>query len=131
MRSAGTCSRAAHPGPLAASTARPWTNWYVRRSRRRFWDPARTDAGKDKWSAYLTLHECLVTLARVLAPFTPFIAEELWRNLVAGTDAAESVHLAEYPEPDTEAADPELDEAMRIARHIVSLGRTVRSQAAV
>ncbi|HZA27406.1 MAG TPA: isoleucine--tRNA ligase [Actinomycetota bacterium] len=107
------------------------SNWYVRRSRRRFWDPARTDAGKDKWSAYLTLHECLVTLARVLAPFTPFIAEELWRNLVAGTDAAESVHLAEYPEPDTEAADPELDEAMRIARHIVSLGRTVRSQAAV
>jgi isoleucyl-tRNA synthetase len=107
------------------------SNWYVRRSRRRFWDPARTDAGADKWSAYLTLHECLVTVARLLAPFTPFIAEELWRNLASGSDAVESVHLAEYPEPDAAARDPRLDEAMRTARHVVSLGRTVRNQAKV
>jgi isoleucyl-tRNA synthetase len=108
------------------------SNWYVRRSRRRFWDPARTDAGRDKWSAYLTLHECLVTLSRLLAPFTPFIAEELWRNLAAGRDSApESVHLADYPEFDAGAVDPQLDEAMRTARHIVSLGRTVRNEAGV
>jgi isoleucyl-tRNA synthetase len=107
------------------------SNWYVRRSRRRFWDPARTESSEEKWSAYLTLHECLLTIARVLAPFTPFIADELWRNLVSGTDAVESVHLAEYPEPDTAAADPDLDEAMRTARHVVSLGRSIRNQAKV
>jgi isoleucyl-tRNA synthetase len=106
------------------------SNWYVRRSRRRFWDPARTDAGAEKWSAYLTLHHCLVTLARVLAPFTPFMADELWRNL-ASDGAPESVHLADYPEPDPLAEDPQLDEAMRTARHVVSLGRTIRNQARV
>jgi isoleucyl-tRNA synthetase len=105
------------------------SNWYVRRSRRRFWDPAQTESGAPKWSAYLTLHECLVTLARLLAPFTPFVAEELWRNLASGSDAPESVHLAEYPAPDAAAADPELDRAMRLARHVVSLGRTIRNQA--
>jgi isoleucyl-tRNA synthetase len=107
------------------------SNWYVRRSRRRFWDPTRTDAGAEKWSAYLTLYDCLVTLARILAPFTPFIADELWRNLTADGGAPESVHLAEYPEPDPLAEDPQLDEAMRTARHVVSLGRTIRNQAGV
>jgi isoleucyl-tRNA synthetase len=108
------------------------SNWYVRRSRRRFWDPGGEDAEEGKWSAFVTLHECLVTLSRLLAPFTPFIAEELWRNLAAEDDSApESVHLASYPEPDPTLSDPQLDTAMRTARHIVSLGRTARNEGGV
>ncbi len=105
------------------------SNWYVRRGRRRFWDPARADAaGEDKWAAYLTLHECLSTVARLLAPFTPFITEELWRNLRTDADP-ESVHLADYPAPEDGALDEPLDEGMRAAREIVELGRRVRSDA--
>jgi isoleucyl-tRNA synthetase len=110
------------------------SNWYVRRSRRRFWDPAGGSEGaaRDKACAYRTLHECLTELARLLAPFTPFVAEEVWGNLAAGRlGEPESVHLADYPEPDPEAADERLDAAMKAARDIVSLGRMVRSQAKV
>jgi len=82
----------------------------------------------DKASAYRTLHECLVTASAMLAPFTPFVTEELWSNLAAGRDGApSSVHLADYPEPDLAAVDPALDQAMRAARAIVSLGRTART----
>ena len=68
------------------------SNWYVRRSRRRFW---KSEADADKIAAYLTLNECLVTVAKLLAPFTPFLAEELYQNLVAerSPEAPESVHL--------------------------------------
>jgi isoleucyl-tRNA synthetase len=105
------------------------SNWYVRRARRRFWSSDRTGAARmDKDAAYLTLHRCLVTLTHVLAPFTPFVTEELWSNLAAGRDGApESVHLADYPEPDHSAVDPALDQAMAAARDIVSLGRTART----
>jgi len=73
------------------------SNWYVRRARRRFWDPEGA-GGTDTRAAFLTLHECLVSLAGLLAPFTPFVAEELWRNLAAGRDGApDSVHLTSYP----------------------------------
>jgi isoleucyl-tRNA synthetase len=122
------------------------SNWYVRRSRRRFWDPARSTAasvgrgepgdarsGDDKLAAYATLSETLVTLAGLLAPFTPFVADELYGNLVAPDQLAApaSVHLTDYPAADPAAIDPDLDEAMATARALVSLGRTVRSDAKV
>jgi isoleucyl-tRNA synthetase len=109
------------------------SNWYVRRARRRFWDPASDDGpADDKAAAHLTLHECLTTLALLLAPFTPFISEELWQNLSAGRDGApESAHLADYPAPMPERVDPDLDRAMEAARDVVSLGRTVRNNAKV
>jgi isoleucyl-tRNA synthetase len=98
----------------------------VRRTRRRFWNPS-GEAGTDTAAAFHTLHGCLVTLATLLAPFTPFVAEELWRNLAAGREGRpESVHLADYPLPDDPSSDPQLDQAMVGARAIVALGRTVR-----
>jgi isoleucyl-tRNA synthetase len=110
------------------------SNWWVRRSRRRFWDPAgtRTD-DLAKRSAYATLYEVLTTLARLMAPFTPFIAEDLWRGLVAETDpsAPESVHLADYPRSDPSRLDPGLEEAMDAIRQIVALGRAARTEAKV
>lgn len=103
------------------------SNWYVRRSRTRFWAPG---LEADKVDAYVTLHECLTTLARLTAPFTPFFAEELWQNLVRGAGlpgAADSVHLADFPEPASDLADPRLAEEMRALREIVSLGLAVRT----
>ncbi len=102
------------------------SNWYVRRSRRRFWNPG--GAGDhDPLSAFHTLYECLSTVSALLAPFTPFIAEALWMNLAAGRDdAPDSVHLADYPAADHDARDEDLEAAMRTARTIVGLGRTVR-----
>jgi len=107
------------------------SNWYVRRARRRFWDPA-DKGGRDTRAAFLTLHECLVTVAQLLAPFTPFVAEALWRNLAARRNGAPvSVHLSDYPHPQAGAVDPLLDEAMQGVRDIVELGRRVRTEAKV
>jgi isoleucyl-tRNA synthetase len=107
------------------------SNWYVRLARRRF-RGAGGRPGHDAGAAHRTLHECLTVLARLLAPMTPFVAEAVWRNLAAGRNGLpESVHLADYPEPDPAAQDPELDRAMDAARTIVSLGRTVRTEARV
>ncbi|MCL6106399.1 MAG: isoleucine--tRNA ligase [Actinobacteria bacterium] len=104
------------------------SNWYVRRSRRRFW---KSEEDRDKISAYLTLHECLVTVAKLLAPFTPFISEEIYRNLVCSVDAAApmSVHLCDFPESDVIFS--ELSERMQLVRRIVNLGRATRNKAAV
>ncbi len=102
------------------------SNWYVRRSRRRFWDPS-GGGGRDTETAFATLHECLVTVAQLLAPFTPFVAEELWRNLAAGRDGMpDSVHLSDFPAVHEAAIDPGLDESMASARELVELGRRVR-----
>ena len=102
------------------------SNWYVRRARRRFWNPG-ADASPDADSAFHTLYECLVTVATLLAPFTPFVADELWRNLAAGRGGRpDSVHLADYPDPDPSAVDGPLDAAMAGARAVVALGRTIR-----
>jgi isoleucyl-tRNA synthetase len=102
------------------------SNWYVRRSRRRFWNPGGS-AGEDARAAYHTLYECLTTVATLLAPFTPFVAEELWRNLAAGREGRPiSVHLAEYPEADDAAVDATLDAAMEVGRTVVELGRRIR-----
>jgi isoleucyl-tRNA synthetase len=103
------------------------SNWYVRRSRRRFWNPG-GEAGEDATAAFHTLYQCLVTVSALLAPFTPFIADVMWRNLAAGRDGrSDSVHLADYPAVDEAAIDRELDEAMSAARVIVQLGRGVRT----
>ncbi|HSD49619.1 MAG TPA: isoleucine--tRNA ligase [Actinomycetota bacterium] len=107
------------------------SNWYVRRARRRFWDPEGT-GGRDTRAAFHTLHECLTTVARMLAPFTPFVAEELWRNLAASRlGAPDSVHLTDYPEGDADRLDARLDDAMAVARQVVELGRRVRTETRV
>ena len=107
------------------------SNWYVRRARRRFWDPGAA-GGDDSLAAFRTLHDCLVTVARLLAPFTPFVAEELWRNLAAGRDGGpDSVHLSDYPDARPHQRDPDLDAAMANARAIVELGRRVRTETKV
>ncbi len=104
------------------------SNWYVRRSRRRFWNPGGA-GGPDSVAAFHTLHECLVTVATLLAPFTPFVAEEIWSNLAAGgAGAPDSVHLADYPHVHEAAVDPGLDEATTLARQIVELGRRIRTE---
>ncbi len=112
------------------------SNWYVRRSRRRFWDPERTGRGAgagDKAAAYATLHEALVTIARLMAPIAPFLSETIYRTLVSDLDRATpaSVHLTDYPQADRSAMDPALEEAMATARAAVSLGRQVRTDARI
>ena len=106
------------------------SNWYVRRSRRRFW---KSENDQDKASAYATLYRCLVTLAHLMAPFTPFLAEEMYQNLVRSVDsqAPESVHLADWPVADEAQIDQALSEAMRLAMKVASLGRAARQKAGV
>ncbi|MBA2427708.1 MAG: isoleucine--tRNA ligase [Actinobacteria bacterium] len=105
------------------------SNWYVRRSRRRFW---RSSEDADTRSAFLTLWECLVTVAKLAAPYTPFVAEEIFSNLAA-VDPREpdSVHLALWPEPDDLRADDGLRARMALARRLVTLGRSARTDAKV
>ena len=104
------------------------SNWYVRRSRRRFW---KSENDNDKLAAYDTLYTCLTTLAYLLAPFTPFVAEELYQNLVRSVDKAapESVHLAAYPNSDVAAMDPVLSQDTHLVMRMVSLGRAARNKA--
>ena len=104
------------------------SNWYVRRSRRRFWRSEEGDA--DKLSGYLTLHTCLVTVAKLMAPLAPFVAEEIYQNLVCTVDpeAPDSVHLADYPVADESLVDADLMEATRLAMRISSMGRAARSK---
>jgi len=101
------------------------SNWYVRRSRRRFWDAEAT--------ALATLHECLDTLTRLLAPLVPFVTERVWQAVVAATDttAPDSVHLAPWPASRAERIDLHLAEQMILARKVVELGRTTRTEAAL
>ncbi len=102
------------------------SNWYVRRSRDRFWAEG---ASSDKDAAFATLFEVLVDLARLLAPFTPFLAETLFQNLARRErdDAPASVHLASYPAPDDARQDEKLRADMEAARSIVALGARVRA----
>ncbi len=105
------------------------SNWYVRRSRDRFWSGDTRDV--NKLDAYWTLYECLLTLAKLIAPFTPFIAESLWRNLAGtfGAAALESVHLCDYPVADEKLIDETLSKRMGLLREIASLGRAARTEA--
>ncbi|MGH7818630.1 MAG: class I tRNA ligase family protein, partial [Candidatus Binatia bacterium] len=103
------------------------SNWYVRRSRRRFW---KGGAGADKLSAYHTLHEVLVTLSKLLAPITPFVAEAIYRNLSGGRpDAPASVHHCDYPAVAPELCDPVLCDDMDRAVRVVAIGLALRNEA--
>ncbi len=106
------------------------SNWYVRRARRRFWASEWTE---DKRAAFHTLYEALVALAHLLAPFVPFTAEALYRNLVARVrpDAPESVHLADWPQARKDLVDRLLEERMAAAMQVVQLGRAARKEARI
>ncbi len=121
------------------------SNWYVRRSRDRFW--ASDKRAAEKLDAYWTLYECLVTTTKIVAPFVPFLAETLWQNLAgagvsdpglspapaglteASYNVLESVHLADYPTGDPVTVDESLSARMNLVREIASLGRNARNAA--
>ena len=102
------------------------SNWFVRRSRERYWSSDKEDP--DKLDAYWTLYECLLTTSKLIAPFTPFLADYLWRNLtgIFGDKAAVSVHLCDYPATNSDHVDATLSEQMNLVREIASLGRSAR-----
>ena len=102
------------------------SNWYVRRCRERFWG---SGMEQDKINAYMTLYTCLVTLAKVSAPFVPFMTEQIYQNLVRNFDktAPESIHLCDFPVADEKMIDKELEESMEKVLEIVTLGRACRN----
>jgi isoleucyl-tRNA synthetase len=108
------------------------SNWYVRRCRRRFWRGA-SEADDDKRSAYHTLYTALVTLSKLLAPFTPFIAEEIYQNLVRSldTEAPDSVHLAEWPVAEHHRIDPAINDETQLVKRVCSMGRAARAKAQI
>ncbi len=112
-------------GKLLAAYVDDLSNWYVRRSRRRFWDadPA----------ALATLHTVLETVTRLMAPLVPFVTERVWQDLVRPVtpDAPESVHLASWPAADEAALDPALGEQVALVRRLVELGRATRAESGV
>ncbi|MDR1798200.1 MAG: isoleucine--tRNA ligase [Clostridiales Family XIII bacterium] len=101
------------------------SNWYIRRSRRRFWGSELTE---DKKAVYATTFEVLVTVSRLMAPFAPFLADEMYQNLTGGEDVSASVHLTAFPEAREDDVDPALEERMEVVRQVVSLGRAVREK---
>ena len=100
------------------------SNWYIRRSRKRFW---KSEDDTDKEQAYQTLHTVLVTLSKLMAPFTPFLSEEMYKNLTG----EKSVHLADYPEANEKLIDEKLNAEMKSARHLVTLGLKERADAGI
>ncbi len=104
------------------------SNWYVRRSRERFWAKGME---QDKINAYMTLYTALVTVAKVAAPMIPFMSEDIYRNLVCTSDAnaPESVHLCDFPVADESLIDPELEKNMEALLDIVVMGRACRNTA--
>jgi isoleucyl-tRNA synthetase len=119
---------ATQAGRAIAAYVEELSNWYVRLSRRRFWEG---DA-----AAFRTLRRCLLTVTELLAPFTPFLAEEIYRNLAGGSagefgELPDSVHLRDFPSAVPELRDPELEQGMEAVRLTVELGRAARAQAKV
>lgn len=106
------------------------STWYVRRSRRRFW---KSENDTDKIYAYNTLYACLVSVAKLLAPFMPFLAEILYQNLVCSAfpDAPKSVHMSDFPLGDITRIDKPLSSATHLAIKVSSLGRSARSNAGI
>ncbi|MFQ6112766.1 MAG: isoleucine--tRNA ligase, partial [bacterium] len=108
------------------------SNWYVRRCRRRFW---KSEMGEDKQAAYETVYEVLYTLSKLIAPFAPFISEEIYLNLTKETAyELKSVHLAYYPKldsPEFAYRDAELEERMNLVRRIVFIGRSIRNESRI
>ena len=104
------------------------SNWYVRRGRERYWG---SEMSQDKINAYMTLYTVLVTFTKLTAPYTPFIAEEIYRNLVCSLDqnAPESVHLCAFPAANTAWVDKALEEDMEYLLKAVALGRACRNEA--
>ncbi len=113
------------------------SNWYIRRSRRRFWksgllSDSSKDSNHDKLSAYSTLYETLVTLTKLLAPIVPFVTESIYQNLVTSQALGkESVHLEEYPVANQNIVEKELSERTRLAMRLSSMGRSARSKAGI
>lgn len=104
------------------------SNWYVRRSRSRYW--AEDKSAPDKLDAYWTLYESLIIVTKLIAPFTPFLAESLWQHLTKGlAGVRESVHLCDYPKGDFAETDTLLNTRMELLREIASLGRSARMEA--
>jgi isoleucyl-tRNA synthetase len=103
------------------------SNWYVRRSRRRFWEGPQTAEGA---AAFATLYECLETLTRLMAPFTPFLTDYVW-DVIRPEDGPESVHLASWPTVDDTLLDEDLTRHMGLVRRLVELGRAARASANV
>lgn len=102
------------------------SNWYVRRSRDRFWG---SGSSADKIDGYWTLYECLITTTKLIAPFVPFLAEKMWQNLAVvpfGDRVSESVHLCDYPTCDESVVNGALSVQMALVREVVSLGRSAR-----
>ncbi|MEU0527755.1 isoleucine--tRNA ligase [Streptomyces niveus] len=112
-------------GKLLSAFVDDLSNWYVRRSRRRFWQG-------DK-AALRTLHEVVETVTRLMAPLTPFITERVWQDMIVPVtpDAPESVHLSTWPEADLPAIDPTLSRQMTLVRRLVELGRATRAESGV
>ncbi|WP_405619055.1 isoleucine--tRNA ligase [Streptomyces sp. NBC_01508] len=112
-------------GKLLSAFVDDLSNWYVRRSRRRFWQG-------DK-AALRTLHEVVETVTRLMAPLTPFITERVWQDMIVPVtpDAPESVHLSTWPEADLSAIDPALSRQMTLVRRLVELGRATRAESGV
>ncbi|SCK24361.1 isoleucine--tRNA ligase [Streptomyces sp. WMMB 322] len=112
-------------GKLLSTFVDDLSNWYVRRSRRRFWqgDPA----------ALRTLHDTLETVTRLMAPIVPFVTERVWQDLIVPVTpgAPDSVHLADWPEADLGKVDPELSQDMLLVRRLVELGRATRAESGV
>jgi len=115
-------------GQAIAAYVEELSNWYVRLSRRRFWEGDR--------NAFATLRHCLVETAKLLAPFVPFLADEIYCKLVGGDagefgDAPDSVHLCDFPKPDPALVDDQLEAGMEAVRRTIELGRAARAQAKV
>jgi isoleucyl-tRNA synthetase len=109
------------------------TNWYIRRSRRRFWRSVDDAEGRlDKASAYATLYETLVSFSQVLAPVLPFLSEAIYQQLVVepgmATPETDSVHLCDFPEPRSGCIDKALEQRVELAREVVSMGRALRER---
>ncbi len=119
-----------YDAPTAARAVEPFiddlSNWYLRRSRRRFW---KSEDDDDKHAAYATLYEVLVTLSKLLAPFVPFVAEAMYQNLVRSVNsrAPESVHHCEWPQVDKSKLEKPLLADMAVARQVVNLGHSIRA----
>ncbi len=115
---------------LAEEFVDDMSNWYVRRSRERFWGK---DMPQDKINAYLTLHTALTTVSKLCAPMIPFMTEDIYRNLVCNFDksAPVSVHLCDYPTADRTHIDADLERGMDAVLKIVTLGRAARNDAAI
>ena len=108
------------------------SNWYVRRSRSRFWANADEQGSlQDKHDAYWTLYETLIEVTKLVAPFVPFLAETFWQQLTSPFDGKtrKSVHLCDYPEAISERVDEDLSASMKLLRDIASLGRAARAEA--